>query len=355
MSVEQLVNEFGTKVSAEVQTKYDANKFDEKVKVLHAIEPRKIHAVGGRMAKNLPYASYKIEVNTKHMLAEGGYHEFPCVVPRWMLIPGTNYATGPMANALGSIRTLNDIKAMELMNLDLAVAGMWIAEDDGVLNPRSVKIGPRKVIVANSVDSMKELRPSANFNVAVSAEDRLQATIRKILLADQLQPQDGPAMTATEVHVRVQLIRQLLGPIYGRLQAEYLQPLVQRCFGLAYRAGVLGQAPESLQGKSYIVKYINPLARAQKMEDVNAIDVWISGAVVSAQVHPEILDVIDFDEAMSVKQKALGVPSKVMRMPNDVEALRSDRAQAAKDAQAQQGQQDMMSKAAPVIAQKMAA
>jgi hypothetical protein len=34
---------------------------------------------------------------------------------------------------------------------------MWIAEDDGVLNPRTMKVGPRKVIVANSVDSMKPL------------------------------------------------------------------------------------------------------------------------------------------------------------------------------------------------------
>jgi hypothetical protein len=67
-------------------------------------------------------------------------------------------------------------------------------------------------------------------------QDKLQAQIRKILMADQLQAQDGPAMTATEVHVRVNLIRQLLGPIYARLQAEYLQPLIERCFGLAYRA-----------------------------------------------------------------------------------------------------------------------
>jgi hypothetical protein len=91
-------------------------------------------------------------------------------------------------------------------------------------------------------------------------------------MADQLQPQDGPAMTATEVHVRVGLIRQLLGPIYGRLQAEYLAPLAERCFGLAYRAGIFGEAPQSLGGRNLKVKYNNPLARAQKMEDVAAIE-----------------------------------------------------------------------------------
>ena len=102
---------------------------------------------------------------------------------------------------------------MEKAAQDLAIAGMWIAEDDGVLNPRTVKVGPRRIIVANSVDSMKPLLTGADFNVAFTAEERLQASIRKIMMADQLQPQDGPAMTATEVHVRVALIRQLLGPV----------------------------------------------------------------------------------------------------------------------------------------------
>ncbi len=64
------------------------------------------------------------------------------------------------------MRTINDINALELANLDLSVSGMWIAEDDGVLNPRSIKVGPRKILIANSVDSMKRLESGANFQVA---------------------------------------------------------------------------------------------------------------------------------------------------------------------------------------------
>jgi len=356
LTVEQLVTEYGIdRVSPAVAEKFKQEKFDEKIKLVHAIYPRAVHVVGARMSKNLPFASCHVEVATKTVLRESGYHEFPCVVPRWMLIPGTPYATGPMSNALGSIRSINDIKALELANLDLAVAGMWIAEDDGVLNPRTIKIGPRKIVVANSVDSMKALTPGANFNVAFTAEERLQATIRKILLADQLQPQDGPAMTATEVHVRVQLIRQLLGPIYGRLQAEYLQPLIARCFGLAYRAGILGEAPDSLKGRVFSVKYISPLARAQKMEEVQAIDQYVAGAVQVSEVHPEILDTVDFDAAQRVRGAALGVPSSVMPTERDVAAKRQARADAQKQAQQQQTQADMMTRAAPELAKRAAA
>lgn len=356
MTVEQIVAEYGIdKVSSKVADAYNAEKYDEKFVIVHAIYPRQVHAVNGRMAKNLPFASCHIEVQTKHLLRESGYHEFPCAVPRWMLVPGSPYPTGPMSNALGAIRTINDIKALELANLDLATAGMWIAEDDGVLNPRSIKIGPRKVIVANSVDSMKALTPGTDFNIAFNAEDRLQAAIRKAMLADQLQPQDGPAMTATEVHVRVQLIRQLLGPIYGRLQAEYLQPLVTRCFGIAYRAGILGQAPESLQNRVFTVKYLGPLARAQRLEDVTAMDRFEQSLLAESQADPTVLDVYDFEDAAIQRSNYLGVPQTLIRSKDKRDQLREARTKAQQQQQQQAMQQQVMQNAAGSMINKAAA
>jgi hypothetical protein len=232
---------------------------------------------------------------------------------------------------------------MNLAAADLAIAGMWIAEDDGVLNPRTVKVGPRKIIVANSVDSMKPLQTGSNFQLSDVMIDKLQAGIRKALMADQLQPQDGPAMTATEVHVRVGLIRQLLGPMFGRLQAEYLQPLIERCFGLAYRAGVFTPPPESLQNREFTVRYISPLARAQKLEEVTAMDRLESALLAEAQIDPSVLDNIDLDAAVRARAESLGVPRSIIRSARDVEVKRSERAQqqaaAMQEQQAQQLQQ----------------
>lgn len=357
LTVEQVVTKYGIdNVSKTTRKMYEDEKYDEKVCVVHQIYPRRVHVVGGRMAKNLPFASVHVEQTSKTILRESGYHEFPCVVPRWMKIPRSPYATGPLSNALGSIRSIHDIRALELANLDMSVCGMFIAEDDGVLNPRSIKVGPRKVIVANSVDSMKPLQTGSDFNVAFTAEERLQAQIRKVMLADQLQPQDGPAMTATEVHVRVQLIRQLLGPIYGRLQAEYLKPLIDRCFGIAYRAGVLGVAPDSLQGRVFNVTYISPLARAQKMEEVTAINQYVAETLQVAQAFPDALDSIDMDAAQKVKGEALGVPSRVIRSDKEIAKIRENRAAQQKAQQSQAMQQEVITKAAPgVIQQAIAA
>lgn len=332
----------------------DPARCDKMVRLLHVIEPRAIRMVGGKLARNLPFASRTIECETKTLVRDSGYHEFPVIVPRWNRLPSSVYAVGPVHQALPDIRQLNTTRAMETQAQDLAIAGMWIAEDDGVLNPKTIKVGPRKVIVANSVDSMKPLLTGSDFKVAWTSEERLQAAVRKTLMADQLQPQDGPAMTATEVHVRVALIRQLLGPVYGRQQAEFLAPLIYRCFGLAMRGGALGIPPQSLTNRDYHVKYEGPMARAQKLEEVSSIERLGASTAALAQAKPEVLDLIDGDEAVRVMADGLGVPSKVILDARRVKMKREERAKqqqaAQQQAQAQQAQAAMTDAAAQRVA-----
>ena len=351
LTAEQAVKEFG-EGNVSVQTaKLARDKPQEKVKFVHAIYPRSTYMVGAKLAKNMPVASCKVEVDQKKIVSESGYHEMPVVVPRWMLIPDSVYAVGPVLDALPDAKTLNELCRMDLAAGDLAIAGMWIAEDDGVLNPRTVKVGPRKIIIANSVDSMKPLLTGSDFNYAETKIARLQGAIRKTLMADQLQAQDGPAMTATEVHVRVALIRQLLGPVYGRLQAEYLQPLIERCFGIAYRAGILGQAPESLAGRNFTVRYLSPLARSQKLEQVTAINQLVESQLVVAQAKPDVLDNIDFDAAARFAGEALSVPGDIMRTEAARDQLRQQRAEQ-QQAQQQAEQQAAMAQMAGQAALK---
>lgn len=337
MTAEQAVSAYSERGDTLPATITDRAKDhpDEKYDFLWAIYPRKVSVQNAIRAKNLPIASVTIAMKDKTTVRTSGYHEMPVVVARWKKIPDSDYATGPLLDALPDMRTLNGIVGLEYANLDLAVSGMYIAEDDGVLNPRTIKVGPRKIIVANSVDSMKPLASASNFALADDRIEKLQASIRKILLADQLQPQDGPAMTATEVHVRVDLIRQLLGPIYGRLQAEYLQPLITRCFGVAYRAGIFAPPPDSLAGRDFTIRYVSPLARAQKLEEVSAIERLYADIAQMASVDATILDNVDNDEACRILAKDLGVPRSMIRSPDDVAKLRGNR-QAAQMAQQQQ-------------------
>ncbi len=222
-----------------------------------------------------------------------------------------------------------------LSNADLAIAGMWGAVDDGVLNPKTVKVGPRKIIAMTGKDSFFPLQPATKFDVAALEKNELQSQIKATLLSDQLHPEQGPQMTATEVHMRAQIIRQLLGPMYGRLQSEYMVQVVNRCFGIAYRAGVLGVAPASLQGKTSNISFQSPMARAQKLDDVAAMDRLeaMLGNLVTLQM-PGPLDKYDWDEAVRMKSDLLGVPAKLLRDEDAVKQLRAARQAAIQNAQA---------------------
>jgi len=231
---------------------------------------------------------------------------------------------------------------------------MWVATDDGVLNPRTIKVGPRQIVVASSVDSIKQLSAGGDWQLADSRIAQYVATIRRILMADQLQPQDGPAMTATEVHVRVNMIRQLLGPVYGRLQAEWLAPMVERVFGILYRAGVLGEAPAALGGRGLRVRYNNPLSRAQRMDDVGAIERLNLNLAQMAQAKPDVLDLVDFDEQTRALAEGLGVPGKTLRTREALAQFREQRAQQQQQAQQQEQQQQVQLMAADAAMKRVA-
>ena len=331
LTAEQAFNEYGDACSDEVK-KNATEKPDDPVQIIHAIYPRKVNP---KDMLTLPVASDHVEVKAKKLLRASGYNEMPVVVPRWMPIPDSVYSLGIVDDALPDHLTLNELVMYVLQNADLAIAGMWGAVDDGVINPKTVKVGPRKIVAVANKDSFFPLQPGGKFDVAALQKADLQGQIKATLLSDQLHPEQGPQMTATEVHMRAQIIRQLLGPMYGRLQSEYMVQVVNRCFGIAFRAGVLDDPPEALRGKTSNISFQSPLARAQKLDDVAAMDRLeaMLGNLVTIQI-PGPLDNYDWDAAVREKADLLGVPAKLIRDEDAVKKLRDDRAAAMREAQA---------------------
>lgn len=353
MTAEQAFNAYGDKVGERVQRDLSLGKLGEMHEYIQAIYPRTKYQPGAGLARNLPIASCHVECATKRVVRESGYHEWPLAVPRWTKLPNSAYAVGPVSTALPAIRGLNELLRLEQIALARAAAGVYIAADDGVLNPRTVRVTGGNVIVANSVDSMKPLPTGADFNVTFSKADQMRAEIRKLLMADQLPPVDSPVRTATEFYARIGLIRQLLGPVFGRFQTEDLSPTVARVFGLMYRRGrpeiggapgpvLLDDAPESLAGLPFKVRFQSPLARAQKLEDVAAMERLAQMAGGLAAVgKPEALDLLDADQMLRNAQQGLGAPGDSLKGEKEVAQFRQAR-QEMQAQQAQQAQQQQM-------------
>lgn len=348
MTAEQAVTEFADAVSSKI--KDDAAKNPSQIyKFIHYIAPRTDYIPGSPFNTALPFLSYHIDVDTKAVLRQSGYHEFPVCVPRWQKQKNSAYGVGLVYDALPAIKELNELKRLEKLGLGIAAAGMYLAQDDGVLNPSMMRIGPGEIItVASTETSVRPLASASNFNVTFSHEDRLQNEIRAVLMADQLPPIDSGVRTATEFHVRLQYLRQLLGPVFGRLNSEWLQVLVLRCFGLALRNGWI-QLPETLANRAYNVRYLSPLAQAQREAEIAPIERFIGQLGGVMQVAPDAIDNVDTDEVtkqLAEKQNLNGV----LRKPQDVKKIREVRA----EAQEQQRQQELQNQISLVEATEQA-
>lgn len=337
LTAEQAQTEFGDdKLPDPITKALQDGKYSEEFEFLHVIEPRRTSVVNPRLSKNLPVASYHIALCTKSVVREAGYHEMPVIVPRWLRVSGSIYAVGPMYAALPDVRQINQLKALELANADIAVGGMWIGVDDGILNPRNLRLGARKVVIAADTDNLKALETGADFALSDAMVTKLQESIRRTLMADILPAVDGPTKTAFEYSARIDQARKVRAPVYGRLQAEYLGPLVVRCFGLALRAGVFSPPPPSLRDRNYSVRYVSPLARAQKLDEVNAIQGTLQFAAGLIDLEPQIMDEIDAREAVKLTAQGLGAPGTLLRSPQEVAKRRQAKAEAQQQAQQQQ-------------------
>lgn len=349
MTVEAMINTYGENNCHHSVLEKAKTSPDEKMKLLHVIQPRK-QVGAGQINKAMPFASYHVDINNNHTMKESGYHEFPCSVPRLRRLPNSVYGNGQMTIALPDAKTANELMKNTVRSADLQLGGMWIAEDDGVLNPHTVRIGPRKVIIANSVDSMKRLDDGTNFQIADYLLTNIQGGIRRKLMADQLPNIGTTQMTATEIHTRVELIRQMLGPMYGRLQTEYLQSILDRCFGLAMRSGALGPPPEELWGSNLSFKFVSPMARSQRMEEVTATEQYVMSLSQFAAVDQTILDNVDFDAVAVFVGNGRGVPQNIMRTADEVQELRQKRQKIQEEQAQQQQQQAMMEMAGGAVA-----
>lgn len=358
-----------------------ASKPDQRFTVLQAVMPNEDYADAKRGKLNMPWRSCYMIMETRHKIEEGGFEEFPFLCPRWAKTSGEVYGRGPSHTALPDIKTLNSVKEHLLKAAPLAMIPPTIEVDDSVLGEPDLRSGGRNIVdVQGGTRSLSETFAFMQTGLKVDLSQILLADlrggIRRIYFADQLELQEGPQMTATEVQVRYELMQRLLGPTLGRLEAEFLNPLVERCFGLMARAGALLPMPNALRQQvgpsvelpDLDIEYEGPLARAQRTVELTAQDRVVgflgalTQAMIAAGVPPavaaEAWDVLKVDKWIRDRAEITGVRSDSLTSQEEVDQLRAERAEAqAEQARLQQASQmaEMAGKAAPMVRELEAA
>lgn len=357
------------KLSQDSREKLKA-KPDEMIQILHAVYPRrdlKYGEDGKRRAggKNMPWTSCYVEVAKKHKIDEGGFEELPVVVARWAKTSGEVYGRGPSHTALPDVASLNAAKEFILKSAPIAMWPPTLEREDAVIGDPNLEPHGRNVVSgAGPVgEQLQFMDPKVRVDMHQIILTELRQAIHAIYFTDQLILHEKPQMTATEVIALQEQMQRLLGPTTGRLESEFLNPLVQRAFAIMARAGAFLPLPQALRElvaedqADLDIEYEGPLARAQRTIELGAQDrvvQWVIGVTQAKAATPGApeWDLLDTDQMVRDRAEITGLRSDSLISQERVEEIRAQRAaeqKALADRNAAAQAAEMAGKAAPFI------
>ncbi len=344
----QIVSKFGPEGCPDdiVKKAMTPQGMDVKERVIMCIYPRedkKDARISGILSpKERPIGmKYILHKDSFELGEEGGYYEMPAFIPRWRKTSKSMWGHGPAMIALPDILTINSLVELILKATEKVVDPPTKVTERGLLS--DLDLEPAGLTVVRTMDSMEPYESGARFDVSQLQREQLKQSIRSIFFVDQLELKESPAMTATEVQTRYELMQRLLGPTLGRLQSDYLDPLVQRTFNILYRAGQFGEPPAVVfesSGELDII-YTGPLVRAQRADIAQGVTRWVASLAELGEVTPDVLDVPNWDAIAKELASLEGVPAKLMNSDAAIKKSRRERVEAMQQqAQALQAQEE---------------
>ena len=324
----QIISKFGAEHVPDhiVEKAKQPGQSDTKHIVIMAITPRKGREKADTTKiltpKMRPFeVKFILHESAEQIGEEGGYYEMPAFLPRWQKASGSVWGYGCGTIAISDVMTLNTMVEQRLASAAKVIDPPTIMTERGLMT--DLDLGPGGQTVVRSLDAMKPYESGARFEVADQMIMDYRTNINKIFLVDRLELKESPAMTATEVNARFDLMQRLLGPVFGRLQTDLLDPLIERTFRILLRAGQLPELPEmvlELQG-DMDVDYIGPMARAQKSDTIQMMQAWLSMMGEFGEAFPEMGMLPDPGNAGRELAKAMNVPATMVRSKDEVKAL----------------------------------
>lgn len=350
----KIVREFGEEnVGKDVLKAY--NKNDKKLfEIIHYVYPMP------KPKGPLTFGSKYVLVDEKLILRDKGFREFPFMVPRWTKEAGEDYGRSPGMIALPEIKTLNKITEQMIIAAQKSIDPPMQLPDDGFILPVKLQAGKVNYYRAGSNDRAEQMIKDIRLDYGYQEMDSRRLRIRQAFYVDQLQMTEktGNPRTAEEIMRKAEENMRLFGPVLGRLNYEFLRPLIDRVYSIMQRRGLLMQVPqvllENLAGGVFGVRYSSLIAKAQRVNESQSVSRFLQMSAPIVQLQPDSGDVIDGEEYIKLQARTFSLPPKLIRKKSQIQALREARAQAQQqvvDNENQQAQADVENKQAQSVGQ----
>lgn len=350
MTLEQARRRWGAeKLSEQTRQKLQTEQktqLDEKISFLFSVMPRENGDPDAKFANRLPFEDMVIEIEAKHEVLVGGFHEMPYIAPRWDTTSGEDYGRSPGMIALPDSNTSQAIGETMLVAGQRAADPPLLTPSDAFIDAPNTFPGGLGHYEADAVkdlgfDPFKILETGRNFPISRDIQQDVRESIRAAFMRNMFNlPAPGEAnMTATEVIARQREFVRAMGPVFGRVEADYTAPMVERAFQVMLRAGAFLPLPEEWLDRRVAVRfeYESPVKRLREQAAAVAAEQWVNQniAFATSAQKPEILDNVNFDEWSQFSARALGVPMALVSTDEQKQEKRAGRQQAMEAAQAE--------------------
>ena len=344
LSARNAVSKFGDKVTDKIQ-KASEDTPDQMFKFLHYVCPRKVYNPDSINPKDLPWKSIFVSLDEKEVIKEGGFHENPYIISRFVKIDSDPYGYGPGLAALPVIKSANIIER------DLDILGEKMANPP-ILIPSDFEYdvdsqaGGITMFDSTSPNALpKEWQQAGRYDIGLDRLNSKRTTINDMFYVPMIEMfaalETKQPLTATEVMARQQEKIMNFSPTFSRLTSEFLDPLLTRLYGIVARQGKLPELPPVLQGADFKISYKSKIAIMLSQQGSQNFLMYWQALGSLAQVDPSVLQTINFERTSRELAQSFNVPIEYLNTELEIEQARQAQAEAA----AQQQQQAMTEKA----------
>jgi hypothetical protein len=331
------------------------SKDSKYVEFIHFVAYRSDYVKGALDVRRHPWIGCYVCVPDKvYVGGEQGFLINPYRTPRTATSSGSPYGYSPAEYAFPALGSANAMKKTLIKQGHKAVDPTLLVNDDGVLSGR-IDTRPNALVYgglnSQGQKMVQALDTGGNFQVGQDLlEDERNDIADNFLSTVFRMLEENKDMTAAAVYEAVAKEAALVAPIMGRLQAEDIDPMVEREIALLAEHGQLPEPPPELieAGSKYKVTNTSPMAKAMFAEEVSGFfrlgEQAIAAAGATGDAGP--LDHFDYDTAYPEIADRMSIPARWMASAEVIAQKRQ--------ARQQRFEMEQMVKAAPAAASVVA-
>ena len=344
MTACQAYGRWGDDCSPKLKEAYnDPSRRYESFKFIHAVLDRDKRDMKSLQSKDLPIASYYVEVDNKHIVEEGGYNSFPYAVARFYKASQSAYGRGPSFSSLPAMREICRLRSDIIDGIELKLQPPVFIP--GGSDAEDVDLSPAAINYYNAQTGRIEFyTPNIDLQYAGEHRRNIREEVKENFFADLFMALEGlNNMTATEVSERVSEKIQMILPVVSRLYDEFFSPAIERVFDLLRENEVI-ELPENMVETEFRVDYTTKLDnRLQSLEIQQVLTAIQQGHSIMTLVQeaPDLANILNVDHAVKTVFKGNNVDTELLYSDEEI----AERREAEAEAQAQQmAQQQVMEK-----------